>query len=123
VDMRVVTQAEADRLTAWMQSLKPVLDGTSIEVVGGLNRPPMPRDELMVRTFGRAQEIAAELGMALTEGGTGGGSDANFVSPLGVPVLDGLGAIGNGAHSEREHVVVAELPRRTALIAALLSEW
>ncbi len=123
VDMRVATQEEADRLTAWMQNLKPVLDGTSIEVVGGLNRPPMPRDELMVRTFGRAREIAAELGMALTEGGTGGGSDANFVSPLGVPVLDGLGAIGNGAHSEREHIVIGDLPRRTALIAALLSEW
>jgi glutamate carboxypeptidase len=59
----------------------------------------------------------------LTEGGTGGGSDANFVAPLGVPVLDGLGAFGNGAHSEREHIVIARLPDRTALLAALLSEW
>jgi len=123
VDMRVATPEEADRIAAWMQNLKPILDGTSIEVIGGLNRPPMPRDDMMMRTFARAQEIAAVLGMALTEGGTGGGSDANFVSPLGVPVLDGLGAVGNGAHSEREHVVIGELPRRTALIAALLTEW
>lgn len=123
VDMRVATPAEADRITTWMQNLLPVLEGTSIEVIGGLNRPPMPRDALMRRTFARAQEIATGLGLTLTEGGTGGGSDANFVSPLGVPVLDGLGAIGSGAHSEREHVVIADLPRRAALLAALLSEW
>jgi glutamate carboxypeptidase len=123
VDMRVATPEEAERLTAWMRNLAPVLDGTTLEVVGGLNRPPMPRDALMLRTYARAQEIGASLGLTLTEGGTGGGSDANFVSPLGVPVLDGLGAVGNGAHSEREHIVIADLPKRAALLAALLSEW
>jgi glutamate carboxypeptidase len=123
VDLRVMTAAEGDRISDWMRQLKPVLDGTSIEVTGGLNRPPMPRDERMAASFARAGAIAARLGMAISEGGTGGGSDANFVAPLGVPVLDGLGALGNGAHSEREHVVIANLPERTALLAALLSEW
>jgi len=123
VDLRVMTSAEGGRITAWMQALKPALNGTSITVSGGINRPPMPRDERMAATFARARTIASRLGMALSEGGTGGGSDANFVAPLGVPVLDGLGALGNGAHSEREHVVIASLPERTALLAALLSDW
>ncbi len=123
VDMRVMTPEEAERITHWMQSLKPVLQGTSLEVKGGLNRPPMPRDERMIATFKKAQAIAANLGLKIGEGGTGGGSDANFVAPLGVPVLDGLGALGNGAHSEREHVVVASLPERTALLAGIISEW
>jgi glutamate carboxypeptidase len=123
VNMRVMTQAEADRITGWMFSLKPVIGGTTIEVAGGLNRPPMPRDALMAATYGRAREIAAALGIGLGEGGTGGGSDANLVAPMGIPILDGLGARGNGAHSEREHVLVASLPERTALLAAILSEW
>jgi glutamate carboxypeptidase len=121
--MRVMTAEEAERVTHWMQSLKPVLDGTTLEVKGGLNRPPMPRDERMIATFKRAQAIAADLGIKIGEGGTGGGSDANFVAPLGVPVLDGLGALGNGAHSEREHIVVASLPERAALLAGIISAW
>jgi glutamate carboxypeptidase len=83
----------------------------------------MPRDATMIATFARAREIAAGLGLYLTEGGTGGGSDANFVAPLGVPVLDGLGAQGNGAHSEREHILLGTLSERTALIGALISLW
>jgi glutamate carboxypeptidase len=123
VDLRVMTAAEGERIAAWMQQLKPTIDGTRIEVTGGLNRPPMPRDERMGASFARAKALADRLGMSLTEGGTGGGSDANFVAPLGVPVLDGLGAWGNGAHSEREHVLISRLPERTALLAALLSDW
>ena len=123
VDLRVMTPAEGDRISAWMQQLKPVIAGTSIQVTGGLNRPPMPRDERMAATFAHAKAVAGRLGLPLSEGGTGGGSDANFVAPLGVPVLDGLGAPGNGAHSEREHVLIAQLPERTALLAALLSDW
>jgi glutamate carboxypeptidase len=123
VDMRVMTPDEAERVTRWLHSRKPVLDGTALEVRGGLNRPPMPRDATMIATFQRAQAVAATLGIKIGEGGTGGGSDANFVAPLGVPVLDGLGALGNGAHSEREHVVIASLPERAALLAALLTAW
>jgi glutamate carboxypeptidase len=123
VNMRVMTQAEADRITSWMLALRPAMEGTRVEVTGGLNRPPMPRDALMAATYARAREIAASLGIDLREGGTGGGSDANLVAPLGIPVLDGLGARGNGAHSEREHILIASLPERTALLAAILSEW
>jgi glutamate carboxypeptidase len=123
IDMRVMTAEEGERITQWMQSLTPIVDGTTVEVMGGINRPPMPRDATMAATFARARAIAAGLGLVLTEGGTGGGSDANFVAPLGVPVLDGLGAQGNGAHSEREHIKLSSLAERTALIAALLSEW
>jgi len=123
VDFRAKTPAEADRIIEVMLALRPVLPGASVEVTGGLNRPPMVRDETMARTFQRAQAIAAGLGITLGEGGTGGGSDANFVAPLGVPVLDGLGALGNGAHSEREHIHIASLPERAALLAAILSEW
>jgi glutamate carboxypeptidase len=123
VDMRVKTPEEAERITRWMQALKPVMPGVTLEVTGGLNRPPMPHNDTMKVTFKKAQAIAANLGLKIGEGGTGGGSDANFVAPLGVPVLDGLGALGNGAHSEREHVVIASLPERTALLAGIISEW
>jgi glutamate carboxypeptidase len=123
IDYRVPDMAEAERLAAWTADLKPVLPDLTIEVQGGLNRPPMPRDALMVATFAQAKAIAAEIGLTVGEGSTGGGSDANFVAPLGVPVLDGLGPGGNGAHSEREHVLIASLPERTALLAALLTAW
>lgn len=123
VDFRVAVLEEAERLMEWMRTRQPVMPGTSVAITGGLNRPPMPRDATMGATFARAQQIALGLGLKLGEGSTGGGSDANFVAPLGVPVLDGLGALGNGAHSEREHVVIESLPERAALLAALLSAW
>lgn len=123
VDFRVAAPEEAERLMTWMRTRVPITSGTTVTVTGGLNRPPMPRDALMARTFERAVQIAAQLGLKLGEGSTGGGSDANFVAPLGVPVLDGLGALGFGAHSERELVVVDSLPERAALLAALLAVW
>jgi glutamate carboxypeptidase len=123
IDLRVTTPEEAERVSLQLRALRPMLEGTSLEIQGGLNRPPMPRDERMVATFGRACSIAARLGMTLTEGGTGGGSDANFVAPLGVPVLDGLGALGYGQHSEREYVRIDSLAPRAALLAGLLTEW
>jgi glutamate carboxypeptidase len=123
IDLRVMDPGEAERVTRRLLSLQPVTDGVKIEVSGGMNRPPMPRDARMVQTFQRAQTIAARLGLALTEGGTGGGSDANFVAPLGIPVLDGLGARGDGAHSEREYIIISSLAERAALLAALFTEW
>ncbi len=123
VDVRVATRAEMDRIERAFRNLRPVLDGARLEVRGGFNRPPMERDARMVATFERARAIAAELGLALTEGGTGGGSDANFTAALGIPTLDGLGAIGNGAHALDEHVHVDSLPQRAALVAALLARW
>ncbi|MGE5376263.1 MAG: M20/M25/M40 family metallo-hydrolase, partial [Bacteroidota bacterium] len=110
-------------LEAEMQRLKPVLDGTSIEVRGSLNRPPMPYDDTMMATFEKAKSIAARIDMDLQAGGTGGGSDGNFVAPLGIPVLDGLGAVGEGYHSEREYILVDSLFERTKLLSALLTSW
>lgn len=123
VDMRVLSPGEAERVDAFVKGLQPVLDGTRLEVQGGINRPPMPRDERMVATFEHAREIGARLGLALTEGGTGGGSDANFVAPLGIPVLDGLGLVGANMHSEDEYVEIASIAARVALVAALLEAW
>lgn len=123
IDFRVTQIAEASRLEQWASQVAPVIAGTSLMTKFDLNRPPMPRDETMARTFEKAQAIGRELGLALTEGSTGGGSDANFVAPLGIPVLDGLGAVGDGAHSDREYVLVDSLPERAALLAALLANW
>ncbi|HSB01803.1 MAG TPA: M20 family metallopeptidase [Anaerolineales bacterium] len=123
VDVRVMQPGEWERLESEMGRLKPVLDGTSIEITGRLNRPPMPFDETMKATFAKARSIAEQIGMDLRAGGTGGASDANFVAPLGVPVLDGLGAIGEGYHSEREYIFADSLGERVKLVAALLREW
>jgi glutamate carboxypeptidase len=106
-----------------MSRLKPVLEGTSLEVTGKLNRPPMPFDETMKATFEKARSIAAQMGMDLKAGGTGGASDGNFVAPLGIPVLDGVGAIGEGYHSEREYIFADSLAERVKLVAALLKNW
>ena len=95
----------------------------NIGITGGLNRPPMPFDETMKATFEKAKSIAAGIGLELKASGTGGGSDANFVAPLGIPVLDGLGAVGEGLHSEREYIFADSLQERTRLLATLLREW
>ena len=123
VDVRVMQPGEWERLESEMQKLKPVLDGTSIEITGGLNRPPMPFDEKMQATFEKAKSIAARIGMNLTAGGTGGASDGNFVAPLGIPLLDGMGAVGEGYHSEREYIFADSLGQKAELIAALIREW
>jgi glutamate carboxypeptidase len=123
VDFRVRVPEEAERVTAAVMSLKPVTQGTSITVTGGLNRPPMPNDDMMKRTFEKACRIARGIDMTLKSGGSGGGSDANFVAPLGIPVLDGLGTVGEGYHSEREYIFTVSLSERAKLVAALISKW
>ena len=123
VDVRVMQPGEWERIEAEMQALRPVLDGTALEITGGLNRPPMPFDATMQATFEKARSIAAGIGIELKAGGSGGGSDANFVAPLGIPVLDGLGAIGEGLHSEREYIFTGSLQKRAKLLAALIRNW
>jgi len=123
VDVRVMQPGEWEHLEAEMKNLKPVLEGTSIEIMGSLNRPPMPFDERMKATFEKAKSIAARIGMELKAGGTGGGSDANFVAPLGIPVLDGLGAVGEGYHSEREYIFANSLEQKARLVSSLLLAW
>lgn len=120
LDVRTMNAAEADRVHVFMHHLTPRLAGTKIEVHGGMNRPPMVRTPETVALFGIAQAIAAEIGLAVDETGTGGGSDGNFTSALGVPTLDGLGVTGDGSHAQHEHVIVTSLPERAALLAGLL---
>jgi len=123
VDIRVRTRDEGVRMDAALTALQPVLPGAQLLIEGGMNRPPMEENEVTRGPFRRAQEIAAELGMTLTSCGTGGASDGNFTAAMGVPTLDGLGAEGDGAHCEEEHIIISSLPRRAALMAALLSRW
>ena len=123
VDIRVLTEEERARVDSGLGALKTLHPKAKLTVTGEWNRPPMPRTEAMIQTFERAKEIGAGIGLDLKEGGTGGGSDANFVAPLGIPVLDGLGAVGAGAHTLKEHIVTESLAERTALIAALLADW
>ncbi|MGD9099797.1 MAG: M20 family metallopeptidase, partial [Anaerolineae bacterium] len=108
IDLRVATPQEGQRMLEKLFSLTPKLPGASVHVRGKLSRPPMPRDELMAQTFARAASIAAEIGLTLTEKGTGGASDGNLCAALGVPTLDGLGPVGAGAHALHEHVVVRD---------------
>ncbi|GAA1574067.1 M20 family metallopeptidase [Kribbella sancticallisti] len=120
VDARVRDLVEQDRVDAAMQALTPVLDGASLEVLGGPNRPPLER-KASEDLYLRAGEIAAELGISPLSGtSVGGASDGNFTAGIGTPTLDGLGAVGGGAHADHEHVLVAELAPRTALLAALM---
>lgn len=123
VDVRVLQPGEWERVESEIKALKPVLEGTSLEITGELNRPPMSFDETMKTTFEKAKSIAAEINIELKAGGFGGGSDANFVASLGIPVLDGLGAVGEGLHSEREFIYADCLEERANLIAALLEKW
>jgi glutamate carboxypeptidase len=123
VDLRVMEPGEADRVSAAMQALRPRLDGTSLEVTGGLDRPPMPFNDTIKATFEKVKVIAAKEGIDLRASGTGGASDANFVAPLGVPVLDGLGPAGGEYHSDREYIIKSSLPERAKLVAAIIRDW
>jgi glutamate carboxypeptidase len=121
IDLRVSTITEAERVVPQILGATARTAGTTIRVTGGLNRPPMERSERIITAFKRAQEIGRSVGQELTEGSTGGGSDGNFTAAIGAPTLDGLGCLGDGAHAEGEHIVISELPRRTALVTALLA--
>jgi glutamate carboxypeptidase len=120
VDLRIARATDAKELEQKFAALKPFDPDCSIELSGGINRPPMERTEGTVRLFNLAKEIAAAIGWKLEESSTGGGSDGNFTSALGIPTLDGLGALGEGAHASNESVVIQELPQRTALLASLV---
>jgi glutamate carboxypeptidase len=120
VDLRIARAADAAELEKKFGALKAFDPDCAIELSGGINRPPMERTEGTVRLFGIAKEIGASMGWKVEESSTGGGSDGNFTSALGVPTLDGLGALGEGAHASNESVVIHELAQRTALLAGLI---
>jgi glutamate carboxypeptidase len=121
IDLRVTTVANADEVTERLQALKSRDPQCKLRLTGGLNRPPMERTPGTAALFEQAKQLAAELGFALEEAATGGGSDGNFTSALGVPTLDGMGAVGNGAHAENESIRIDALVKRTALLAAMIA--
>jgi len=122
VDVRVRTIAEQDRVDAAMRSLRPVLPGAEIDVLGGPNRPPLEA-AASAALFERVCRLAVRLGQPVPgSAAVGGASDGNFTAGVGTPTLDGLGAVGGGAHAANEHVLVEELPGRTVLLAALVAD-
>ncbi|MER6508384.1 M20 family metallopeptidase [Nonomuraea sp. NPDC001636] len=122
VDVRVRDAREQDRVDAAMRGLRPVLPGAGVTVGGGPNRPPLPASASK-ELFERACRLAGTLGIGpLTSVAVGGASDGNFTAGTGTPTLDGLGAVGGGAHADDEHVLVAELPGRTRLLTALVAD-
>lgn len=120
VDVRAGTMADARRIEEAIRGLTPAIEGTTIEIAGGFNRPPFERTPAVARLYEMARGVAAELGRDLGEGSTGGGSDGNFTGALGVPTLDGLGAVGDGAHALDEHLLTADLTWRAALVAGVI---
>lgn len=120
IDVRAWTQDEVERIGTAILSLQPRMPGAKLQVRGGFERLPMERSVAVAALFKQARQIGLGMGLDLQEGASGGGSDGNFTAALGVPTLDGLGAPGDGAHAEHEHVLVEDLAPRAALLAALL---
>jgi glutamate carboxypeptidase len=121
IDARAPSRAAAEAVESALRALQPRRPGTRLTIEGGFERPPMERGPGVIALFSRASRVAASLGRALGEGSAGGGSDGNFTAALGVPTLDGLGAVGDGAHAAHEHVEMSSLPWRAALLAGLLA--
>jgi glutamate carboxypeptidase len=122
VDIRIAKIKDAAALDKKFRSLRPFDKRCSIHVEGGLNRPPMERSPAIRSLFQKARACAKELGVSLEESATGGGSDGNFTAALGVPTLDGLGGVGEGAHAANESILLDRIADRTALLAMLLSQ-
>jgi len=120
LDLRAWRTSDMRALEKRLHSLKPIHKGAKLEITGGFDRPPMERKH-SAALFARAKSIAKQIGVNLGEAAAGGGSDGNFTAALGIPTLDGLGAVGDGAHSPNEHIVTKTMPHRAALLAALLA--
>jgi len=120
VDVRVPTAADREKIERQMRALTPIHPEATLEITGGVNRPPLER-KMASALFRQARDLGRKMGLELDEAATGGGSDGNFTAALGIPTLDGLGGTGDGAHARHEHVIVRELPQRAALLAALIA--
>jgi glutamate carboxypeptidase len=120
MDVRVARMKDAAGIDRQLRALKPFNRKCKLEITGGVNRPPMERTAGVAALYQQASEIAKKLGWKLEEAAVGGGSDGNFTANLGIPTLDGLGGIGEGAHATHEFIRISELPRRAALLAELI---
>ncbi|HWG18795.1 MAG TPA: M20 family metallopeptidase [Acidobacteriaceae bacterium] len=121
VDVRIAKASDAAKVDRMFRALRCSDKRCSVKITGGINRPPMERSAGTARLYQQARAIAHDLGFTLDEAATGGGSDGNFTAALGVPTLDGLGAVGEGAHAAHEHIVAEHLLPRTALLAGLMA--
>jgi glutamate carboxypeptidase len=121
IDVRVSRMSDGLDIDGKLRSLKPFNRNCQVAVSGGMNRPPMERTAGVAALYEKASVVADELGWKLEEAAVGGGSDGNFTAALGIPTLDGLGGVGEGAHAEHESVVISELPRRAALLSGLIT--
>lgn len=122
IDLRYLQVEDGRKTEASLRALKATTPGVTLELEGGLGYPPLERGPHVLRVYEAARHIALEMGLALDEVTTGGASEASFASALGVPTLDGLGADGDGAHAEDEHVLIPSLPDRAALAAGLIAQ-
>jgi len=120
VDVRFSTEAESQEIERMLAHVKPIDDRTKVFVSGGINRPPLERTPAVIELFEKARAIASQLDFDLGEAQVGGASDGNFIAALGIPVLDGLGVSGDGAHAVHEHIEADDIARRGALIGGLL---
>ena len=120
IDVRIARMKDKAGIDKKMRGLRPFNRKCKIEITGGINRPPMERTSGVAALYAQAAAIARELGWKLEEAAVGGGSDGNFTAGLGIPTLDGLGGVGDGAHAAHEHILISELPRRAVLIAGLI---
>ncbi len=120
LDVRVARKQDAAGIDRKLHSLKPFNRKCKLEITGAMNRPPMERTPAVAALYKKAVEIAKQLGWKLEEAAVGGGSDGNFTAALGIPTLDGLGGVGEGAHAMHESIVISELPKRAVLLAALI---
>lgn len=120
IDVRIAQIDDGPKIDAKLRALRPLNHRCKLELSGGINRPPMERTEGVARLYAKAVELAQELGWKAEEAAVGGGSDGNFTTALGAATLDGLGAVGEGAHATHESVVIDELPRRAALLSLLI---
>jgi glutamate carboxypeptidase len=121
VDVRIVRKADGPRIERRFAALRASDPRCQVTLTGGINRPPMERTRGTVQLYRRAQALAAELDCPLPEAATGGASDGNFTSALGIPTLDGMGAVGEGAHAAHESILLEHLAPRTALLAGMLA--
>lgn len=120
IDLRIARKNDGAMMEQKVRKLRPVNKYCKLRIEGGVNRPPMERTKQVAALFQLARKIALDLGFSVDEIAVGGGSDGNFTAGLGIPTLDGLGAVGEGAHAPHESIVAAELPRRAALLAGLI---
>jgi glutamate carboxypeptidase len=122
LDVRIARMRDAAGIDRKLRLLKPFNRKCRLQVDGGINRPPMERTAGVAQLYRKAAEISKQLGWRLEEAAVGGGSDGNFTAGLGIPTLDGLGAVGEGAHAAHESILISELPRRAALLAGLIEQ-